>query len=167
MAGDKYAALRAEFVASNTATVRELAEAHGFDERGARRLQEVAARQGWQEKRNERLRKAQQISEKAQESATRRAAKTAAEKAEAIMQNAWSLTQNAQGVLALAIGGIKERGQATPAEAAQIQRATGEAVRTMMNMLGLPTEHVEHSGAVGNVSIEEYRAALREALEQT
>ena len=150
MAGDKYAALRAEFVEHNSITVADLARQHGLP---VERTQVIAARQKWTEQRQERIRREQETIRQAEEKALR---EKAAQDAARIVQ-LWSDARMDEVLLFR--GGQATQSKATKAllaretpptaqEARALRGASGDGVRALHLATGEPTERVEMAGGL-------------------
>ena len=167
MAGDKYAALRAEFVAG-TMTPGELAQRHGLPEK---RLQDVAARQGWYAAREENAKRREAIAKKAEEIAVARAAQSAAEKvaehwAQARIQAA-TVFLASQKVQSEAIKALLS-GENPPSahEARAIMGSAVDGIRGLHMATGEPTEITEHRGGLALADRETLDAMIQEVMKE-
>ena len=167
MAGDKYAALRAEFV-DGAMSIADLARAHGVPEGN---LQTVAARQKWTEKRQEKRRQRQETSERAAEMATERAAMKAAEEVAALWARARiQAAENfvaAQELQAAAIRALQD-GEKPPSahEARALMGSAVDGIRGLHMATGEPTEITEHRGGLALADRETLDAMMQEVMKE-
>lgn len=164
-----YDAMREAVEGGECKSVRAAAEKWGHN---PETVCKHATRHGWCVQRKELSKIVQETSkEKAKIEAAKtgaRIGKSIAEKLEAIRMNQVELLGAMQGDVANTIKVRRARQQEmTPQDNRAHAGAGKDLVQQYLALAGLPTERVEHSGAVGNVSVDEYKAALREALEQT
>lgn len=159
MAGDKYAALRAEFV-DGMMTVADLARAHGLPEK---RVQDVASRQGWLDKREENARRREAIAKKAEEKAMTDAAENAAHERVQAREDAnrrhRELAGAINGEIARAIKAARQAGE--PTSASNIRALAGaleSAQRVERLALGMNTETL--AAQVQTVDIDALEAML-------
>ena len=159
MAGDKYAALRAEFV-DGMMTVADLARAHGLP---VERTQVIAARQKWTELRQEKIRREAETIRKAEEKAMTDAAESAAQERVQARQDAnkrhRELAGAINGEIARAIRAAREAGE--PQDAAKIRALAGaleSAQRVERLALGMNTETL--AAQVQTVDIDALEAML-------
>ena len=141
MAGDKYAALRAEFV-GGMMTVADLARAHGLPEKP---MQNAAQRQGWQALRDERV-KNEETARKSEELAaikeeSRNAAQERVQAREDANKRHRELALNLQGEIVRAIKAARNAQE--PQSAGAIRQLAG-ALESMQRVerlaLGMTTE---------------------------
>lgn len=154
MAGDKYAALRAEFVAG-TMTLAALAEKHGASYTG---LRQVAARENWMAQRH-----------KTSQNITDSAAKQAAEEVAELWVKARRLAAEnfiaAQELQAAAIRALQDGEKtATAQDARAIMGSAVDGIRGLHMATGEPTEITEHRGglALAQTDKAELDAMMRE-----
>lgn len=153
MAGDKYAALRAEFVDNDDAGVPAFARRKGITGRDAERLGEVASRQGWLAMQKERQDKDRETARKAQETANREEAERVAKKlAQGWAQARLNVLTNylsAQAAHASAAKALANRdAPITAQEARALMGGALDGIKGYNLATGNPTEITEHTGAV-------------------
>lgn len=141
MAGDKYAALRAEFV-DGMMSVADLARQHGLP---VERTQVIAARQKWTELRQEKIRREAETIRKAEEKAMADAAESAAHERVQAREDAnrrhRELAGAINGEIARAIKAARQAGE--PTSASNIRALAGaleSAQRVERLALGMTTE---------------------------
>lgn len=159
MAGDKYAALRAEFV-DGMMTVADLARAHGLP---VERTQVIAARQKWTELRQEKIRREAETIRKAEEKAMTDAAENAAQARMQAREDAnrrhRELAGAINGEIARAIKAARQAGE--PTSASNIRALAGaleSAQRVERLALGMNTETL--AAQVQTVDIDALEAML-------
>ena len=159
MAGDKYAALRAEFVAGMM-SVAELARAHDTPEKP---LQLAATRQGWQALRAERIKNEETARRNAEIAAITDAAENAAQERVQAREDAnrrhRELAGAINGEIARAIKAARQAGE--PTSASNIRALAGaleSAQRVERLALGMNTETL--AAQVQTVDIDALEAML-------
>lgn len=159
MAGDKYAALRAEFVAGMM-SVADLARAHDTPEKP---LQLAATRQGWQALRAERIKNEETARRNAEIAAITDAAENAAHERMRAREDAnrrhRELAGAINGEIVRAIRAAREAGE--PQDAAKIRALAGaleSAQRVERLALGMNTETL--AAQVQTVDIDALEAML-------
>ena len=159
MAGDKYAALRAEFVAGMM-SVADLARAHETPEKP---LQLAATRQGWQALRAERIKNEETARRNAEIAAITDAAENAAHERVQAREDAnrrhRELAGAINGEIARAIKAARQAGE--PQDAAKIRALAGaleSAQRVERLALGMNTETL--AAQVQTVDIDALEAML-------
>lgn len=155
MAGDKYAALRAEYV-TGTMTQRQLAEAHGVSYRA---VQKAAERQGWEAQRRE---KAEKVAKKAEKRAVDRCAQWIEDDIKAAVALRLRSYQR--------LNALADPEQTRGTELAALGNAIAKASNIGRISLGLNTESIAHelSGGLSLAQVEQAQldAMMRDVMKE-
>lgn len=153
MAGDKYAALRAEFIASDCPSVAEFAKLKGLTGRAARNMENRASEQKWLERQRERIDQRVKDREKERERVRIEEEKRWARKlvegwAQARMNalTNYLSAQATQGKAAKAL--LTRETPPTAQEARSLMGGALDGIKGYNLATGNPTEITEHTGAV-------------------
>ena len=162
-AGRKYADIRAEFIGGKM-TLRDLADKHGV---GYDALRKVAARQEWMDERHK-------VSQKVTSEAVNVAIQTRVSELAQFNADDLRMAKALRGMAAKIINESQQQGgkKLTIGELGQIARLVGDAQKIGRLALGASTDNHELTGAgqgpiqVSDVPLDEYKAAIKKALEE-
>lgn len=166
MAGDKYAALRAEFMRDKTATLADLARKHGVPYGS---LRTIAARQKWSEARSEAEQKLTDAAQKSTEEAVSKAAREVADDAALTYKRNMTLLKYVQQNVGETLSAQRQKGVPfTPQENKANAGAVLELIRGRNLLCGEPTESLELSGALTLAQVDRAQLAelMREVLQE-
>ena len=169
MAGDKYAALRAEFVAG-TMTLAELARAHGVSYEPLRRASE---RQGWQALRQESAENVRRVTEnvriEARNAEVGRAAANALDRLARVNERALKIAEALDGEIVRGIQEARASGEAVDAAKVNAWAAANERnLRASRTALGEASETHELRGGLTLAQLDRAQvdAMMREVLQE-
>lgn len=158
----KYADIRAEFIAGRM-TLRDLAEKHGVSYEA---LRKVASREGWMDERHS-------VTQKITSEAVAAAIQTRVSELSQFNADDLRMAKALRGMAAKIINESQQGGKKlTIGELVQIARLVGDAQKIGRLALGASTDNHELTGAgqgpiqVSDVPLDEYKAALKKALEE-
>lgn len=158
----KYADIRAEFIAGRM-TLRDLAEKHGVSYEA---LRKVASRGGWMDERHS-------VTQKITSEAVAAAIQTRVSELSRFNADDLRMAKALRGMAAKIINESQQGGKKlTIGELVQIARLVGDAQKIGRLALGASTDNHELTGAgqgpiqVSDVPLDEYKAALKKALEE-
>lgn len=158
----KYDALRVEFI-NGSMTLKELADAHGVNYAG---LRKAASRGEWMAERNS-------LSHKVTSEATQAKTEERISELAKFNKDDLAMAKALRGMAANIIKQAQDQKRALPLEEIQrIARIAAEAQKIGRLALGASTDNHELTGPkqgpiqISDVPIEEYKAALREVMEE-